>query len=619
MNIPFPELPTEEAQLNQPPAQGSEAGPSWDYYDKGLTKLISDFDNKEVPKCKVRREVRQNKKNVEEEREKGTILADETIIADHTIDTNIGREAIPYVQYLEQSRRILIFKPKDPTLDTISHPEAIQELELNFTRGMRHLRWKKPWYQVIDGCLLHGANPVEVSFDESKPLHCGIEYVKRDDFIIPLKTKNVQAAEFVARKYELFPGDFEVKSNNLGFDTTVTKDLLQGKEEERTALIEFYRVWFKKDGIVFIAWYAKGKPTWLKKPEPLYMGIFAIPPELAEACGYDPAVIVQHNPAQVPMNIYPVFFLKYDETEVEEVLDCQGRASLDIYTQEAITAMLTGLANGAYRASGIYASATPPAGADADGKASQEIRRGFIHNAGMNFFQPEYPNPILIQACQFLSSRNSQQAGQVDFAAMNRNDSEKTATELNQAKEAAQSLQAASISIFSSIIQEVYTLCYEIARSQALIGQVKLTKTPALLCQEYILSPAGDTEVVERAEKQQRLLDLYPMFGQTPLGPKFQKMIIENAFPAEAEELLSDLTSNENAKTEMIMRMGHILETLPLDELHLSADERAGIQHLLAAAQGMVAQPGNPEASGSPSAAPFPVAPASYAGRAVGQ
>jgi hypothetical protein len=172
---------SDKPSIIEPAVNPGEPNPVKDfaYYQPRLNGIIADWKSQEVDKIVNRRKVRKNLVNVAEARQKGTILGDETIIPDHTIDFNVRQQKALYVNYIETSRRLLLFKP--PGNVPYTDKDEIMELEKNFTDGMRYNRWKSAWFKVFDGACLHGACAVEVIFDPSKPFNCAVEYVSRND------------------------------------------------------------------------------------------------------------------------------------------------------------------------------------------------------------------------------------------------------------------------------------------------------------------------------------------------------------------------------------------------------------------------------------------------------
>jgi hypothetical protein len=573
-------------------------------YSPKIQGIINDWKSTEDPKVKVRREVRKNLVNVNDKRQKEEILGDETIIPDHTINANVSAEKAKYVNYIESSRRLLIFKP--PGDFPFQDKGEITNLEEAFTDGMRFNRWKLPWFKVFDGACLHGACAVEVIFDPSKPFNCAIDYVSRNDLRFQLNLKNIQAGEIIARRFEWTIIEVEAMAKRYGFKPEGVKYLEQITQDfaSRTTskMFEVYKVYFKIDGLVQVAWYTEHWTNgWLADPKPLELGLFEI----------DQITMMQakqmglpYAPPATPIDFYPFFPLKYDEQEDEIILDVPGRAALDIQAQEAITHAFSSLINGSIRAAGIYASTLPANNGDAPtDKVVGKLKHGVILDRPLNFFTPPWPNAnVLLGTIQAISVRNQSQMGRTDFAALTRDDTEKTATEIQAAAKQTAALSSMQVDLLATVIIDVYELCYKIARCQVLLGLCKgyLTNNPELLFIDYSFKAAGDVEVVQRAEKQQALKEIWMIAKDTPAAQSVFEYILEVFFPNEAKDWIQELRL---PKDTIISTLANAL-SLMRERAHLSPEENGQLENILSQAQAMVGGPGKQAASPQSSNAP---------------
>ena len=129
----------------------------------------------------------------------------------------------------------------------------------------------------------------------------------------------------------------------------------------------------------------------------------------------------------------------------------------------------TAMINGTVRASNVYAS---PAQDDGNGgklaQAEVDLVHGVVFSKPLNFWSTPYPDPLIIKAAQALDTQTQQETGQVDFAVSNREDSRKTATEVQAANQQQSLLNSVQVSLFSAFLRDVHTAVWPIVQSQAL-------------------------------------------------------------------------------------------------------------------------------------------------------
>ncbi len=577
------------------------------YYKPQIQALLTDWKD-EVKRVEVRRKARTNRINVKDQQTAGTILTDETIIGDRTIDTNVRSEKAAYMVFVETSRRVLIVKPPPGT--EVPAP-VIEAIETEFTNGTRYTRWKSPWYKIFDGAVLHGCNFLEVVYDESKPLKSRIDFLAREKFIYPVGMEDVQNCEMVLRQYTLAPITLDAWKANpaLGFKTDILTELLKGYEKEkRNKLIPVYKVFFKRDGVVHYAWYSdEVSKNWMRDPVPLDIGLKQVkagPPTVDPLTGQP----VQGPPTMepAPVLIFPFFPLKYQELEDEQVIEIQGRASIDLPTQDAATSLMSSIVNGAKRASGFYPY-RKPSGLDVGGQGSPiALEHGKLISGDVGVFQPNWPNISVLSVIQALSVRNLQQIGKTDFAAMQRNDTAKTAAEIEASKEQASVLSSMQTMLLSDCVLSTESLRFEIWRSQVFVGQVKSSVPNEILALPYTLAPAGDIEVVKRAERKAELKEAWPVISQTPAAMKFFEIMIEALFPEEAATILSSLQAPDTQK--LITELANALKLLLPDVTNPA--EKRDLENLISIAQNVAGAGGNgapaPAAQGAAPSQPGP-------------
>lgn len=576
--------------------------PSFDFNKekKQIDDLISEWGDEER-KCKDRSELRQNKKSTSEERLKGTIPKDGTIIPDRTIASNIRRSKVPYTNYVTQSKRILIIT------DTTAPSISIEPLELWFTRGMRYPGWKSPWFRLIDAFHVHGGAALEVVYDPDNPMNVGLEYIPRDELIIPRKTRNLQACPRIIRKYEMTSIQLEEFTNEFNFDPSITKELLDKHLQGTTSFISVYRVLLKVSGVVYNAWYSKDcDKYWLREPIPHDIGLFTFdktqivaPVVEQDQFGQPVSTPLMLHPYwqtaraefMVPQTLsaYPIFWFSLQETECDEILDEQGRASMDLNVQEAMMRLLTNTVNASTRASSPYPCVENTPGEDPKLEELGPIKPDVIMSRKILFNQFPWPNSIILAVQQALKIGKADESGQTDYAATARKDANKTAKELELATEQASLVISADLDVFSSAYLQAEALAFVIACHQAIFLLCDRPPHPELLLGDYNLQSASDTEVVKRAEDKQNAKEFFNIVQGTPAAEKILKFLIQRFFPDQADEWLAELATPD--LRGVIAMLLSIIQNIPQDEL--PPQQRLELNQIIATTQQLVGGPNN--------------------------
>ena len=474
-----------------------------------------------------RREARGNRNNVKLLRDKGQILPDETVIPDRTIDTNIRTQKSPYIKFIEQSQTVLSFE--DPNAPGINFtPLSAWHVGL-----VRNAQWKKQYFLIVDSLLLHGCAFAEVLFAKDSVACSEVEYIRREDLLIPKGTRDLQNCGRMYRRIAATKAQLDDLATKYGFDTTQL-DKLKAKAENSTESIYLYKGFLRdKNGVINVCWRAddnSGCDKWLKDPVPLQLGIF-----VKSAKGFTPK----------PITSFPIFAFPLALEEEECILYTQGRAALDLHVQDCMTTMWSGTANGVTRASRFY----PTRKAGTLGEPPQntelfQLKHGYVFEGDFSVFQPNWPNNISIAVANALSSRKSQEIGAVDWASMNRQDTRKTATELSMAREAADALSGPNISLFSLVMLAVETLRWEILVSRVMIDEAFV---PSPEMRKYVL-PAGftsqmlssktlniamsaDAQVVRRAQRQSKYIEHWEIVAPTPYALPYLETMLGEIFP----------------------------------------------------------------------------------------
>lgn len=603
---------------------------NFDQASIGLRQIRDQWKG-EIAETDGRRKTRDINIDVDALRESGDIKEDETFIPVRIIDTNIKREQPAFINYLRNSRRIAIFKcQNNPEVD-------VQSLEQEFTSGMTYPGWEKPHFKCIDGSQTHGWDSIEVVLDTSNPLHVSLEQIGHDKLFFSYDSLDIQNCSQVIRAYDLTIQQLKNFVLKFGFDAKQVEILISsrkdnGRREEET--IRVLKRFFKFENIVYIAWCSLegGTSDWLKQPAKLFLGrkkqvtmMVAVPTPMPVMGNHpitnEPMVTgmqMQNIPTPQEQWIdedetnYPIFLLPYQETEKQRITDHKGRVFLDIGKQEAQTAVLTGFVNGITRASNIYASPTQD---NADGGPIKitdiKLVPGAIVNKPINFWHPDYPDPMVLRALQYMDTNNANEAGDVNFATLNRQDSRKTARELTMSQDEATKLDSVQLTLFSTHIRNVYGLCWLIVQSRALQGllpnfllidsdgQGNFTQDLKTIRYTYDIRAAGDVDVVQKADQLQRMQADWPVMQTTPLKDAFLLDYIKLSYPNDAERYALIMQQGD-VKVAVIQEMAGMLQQLmpPAKLAELQAKNPQEFQKVMAL-ENTVKQILSPQASDS--------------------
>ena len=608
--------------------------------------LIADWidEDKKVTK---RREIRRNRRNVDEEQQKGTILKDETIIPDRTVDTNIRQCRSPYVSYVTQARKPLI-------VTEIGKPDlSVEPLELWFARGMHYPEWKYPWIKLADAMLMHGGATMEVIYDTDLPLHVGFEYIPRDRLLFDPKCEGLQGQPRLLRKYVWTLMELEEYGEEYGFDPDAIKFLISNQTKTKKP-VDVYKVFCKKKGVVYIAWYCRDyDKNWLKPPEPHNIGLMDFDPKVVSQLeggvplfmsdqwtqqppeptpsmmeADDPGMM--HSPQgqammaqmagmagqiapqiaqMVPLSVqfakplllrrYPLIWFPYELTEDAVLLESQGRVALDVHEQEALTHLLTNTVNATRRASQFFPYRKNDPTHDVNAAEMQTLEHGVVFPFEMGVFQPTWPQPIILAVQQAMRTNKAQETGNTDYAAVARKDANKTATELEMAQNKSQMNVTTEMDIYSSPVLDAYALAFLIAEHQAVFNQVERPTHPELLLGNYNLVPGGYVEVVKREEDKQNAKEFFNIVKGTPAAEKILTFLIKRFFPDQADEWIAAISGPD--KDGIIIQLINMLQGV-MNDLgpSLPPDQRAALTNIIAAASSVVAPRNDSTISPSP-------------------
>lgn len=546
---------------DQPPINSTEQTPEVDFLTKSIfdnyeeakvriNKLISDFSGQQA-RAEKNRESRFKELDIEALRKKQVIKEDEYIIPMRVIDSNIRREQPAFFNYLKQSRRLVIFKD-------IKNPMSItNKLEDEFSRGMTYSGWEIPHFKVVDGSQTHGWDSVEIMYDTTKPLHAAIEHIGNDNLIFPLDAINLQDAEFILRKLKVTPNQLKAFVKKFGFDAAqVSATLTKNVKALSEKCVTIYKCFFKKEGVVYVTWFSPDCSDWLLAPELLFLGIATLEqvqqqPTIDSITGaiIETPPIPEWQPANI--TFYPIFILPYYETEQMRIVDHKGRVYLDNHKQEALTANISQFLNGCQRASTPELSVKTEVSRTAEVQ-SIELGSGKVSPIPLDYYSPPYPDSVMLQMQNYLDAHNSQEAGQVNFAANNRKDSRKTAAEINAARDENAMLSSVQVSLYSTFIRQIYTVIWKIVQSEAaqglipfLVDESSEQNNLAMIMPDYDIRAAGDVDVIKRQELIAQYKEFWPIMQTTPAAIPFLSRLLKLVFLDEGTAYASILEQGD--------------------------------------------------------------------------
>ena len=506
---------------------------------QGLLNVIGTLESTAVEN----RNSRKLNIDVDSERSDGHLDEDEFLVPAHIIDTNIRREQSKYVAYVTGSRRSAIFT-------SITEPTAATgELERDFTDKTRYSGWQVPLFKIIDGMQLHGYSIAEVQFDEDMPGHFAVEAVNYEDFGFPEDTRDIQACEMLVHRHYFTAIQLLDMVENDDFNEDIVDRLVEdhGQAPEVESLYQVEKVLFRHDNKIHVAWSCSAKcDDWLRDPRPLYLG------------RRDGEML--QDETQYPYVVFP-----YNIQEDSAVQNATGRAFADRTTQETITSLMSSFVTAHRRAANFYFAKDNEDPNNTNVQTSVKFQNGALIDANIKQFQLRPPDTSMIGAIQSLMSQNAQEQSQINYAAMNRQDSRKTATEIQAASSEAQMLSSTQVSLFSIALKDVYEWCWRIYQSRVIAGVIRpAASLDMYLNHEFNIKPAGDVDVIERQEKSQKMMQAWGVVSQTALAPVFLQNMMRLMFPDEGESY-AEMLQVGNEKDQLLQQLMQIINSLIID------------------------------------------------------
>lgn len=536
-------------------------------------------------------------------RDEGKLKPDETLIPLRVIDTNIRRENPAYVNYLISPPRQYVFECLD---NAQVDSQTSRNLEKDVTTCLRYPAWEMPHFKCMDGSQLHGWDSVEVTYDESKPGHIGLEHVGHDNLYFGVDSIDTQAGECMMRRYSVTVMQLRSWIVQHGFDPRQTQYLLDFAKglDKIDYNFSVYKVYIKWQGVVYIAWCClEYCDDWLKKPEKLKMGIAKQVQVMKPTMVPNPKAgplntigaalkLVQPEPSHVQTMVptmewqeqdivdYPIFLNIYLINEEQPIMQGVGRGFLDKYKQEAMTAIATGYVNGLNRASNVYGSvAGDPSSTAEPVQLKTPLNNGALYDKKIEFFTTPYPDPQCLTALEYFGTQNTEETGQVAIAAQNRQDSRKTAKEVEGAENTQAELSTVQVALYSIFLTKLGAFQWLILQSQALQNKIPLLQIPKpslapngqqtmemvnntdLLKLRFMVRPAGSVDVIERQKMLQQMRQDWPVMQQSPLAMEFFKEFIRQAYPNQANSWIAVMDQSQQTK-QLIQKLAQMLEYL---------------------------------------------------------
>ena len=516
---------------------------------------------------------------VAEARQKKMVLGNETFIGRRVIAENIKRELPVFIQYLKGSYRHVTAS------SSIVPLESLNVIEAEVTKAIRSGPWLATHIKAVNAMALHGRGVFMVIPDAENPLDTDVVYVPTTDFIVPVNSRDFQQAPMLGVRYMISESQFKDWAKEYKWKADKVKAILDSQPAADSVYRNFkvYVVMTKTPIGIQQFWYSEDPNQMLSDPVPLFIGKMAQGP-------VDPMNMAQVPTfVSVPTDVYPIFPIFYEITENPVLVEIKGRAHADMHDQEALTMGWTSYVNGMIRASELFAARDQQAVVENPEtlQTSVLIKPGVVTKEKLIFYTPPAPDAGCLMALQALRTENSSGAGQTDFAAANRQDSRKTATELNAAKEQAVQHQTVPLTNFAIGYAELLKFRWSIVVHNVKSGfntkfLADRPEVRAVLDKVEIL-PAGDVDYVARSEKLTKYTNFYQLFANTPVGIYFLRKILELAFPDEYQQMAPMLQDNSRAVGQLMLEL---LKALPPEILGaLPPDVQGKLQQTIQTAE----------------------------------
>lgn len=535
------------------------------------------------------RKLRRLEIDVESMRQSGQLEANETYIPVRIIDTNISQKLPTKMQYLKSANRLAVFEPKITMPGT--PPPDTARVESEFWRVMTYTDWEIPYIECMDGAEFVGYDWFEVLYtpEEDRPGNVSVNHVGRANLLFDLSVHTIQDSKLVAKRVPLTLVSLTRLAKEFKFNK---KDVLQLREkitaastspnydyDESVSYNEYtqdtciYRIFFKEDGVVWTTWYAYDIDHYLTPPVKFYNGVDEKKEELVTPPGtLEPVPQVTWVPGDETM--YPFYALRRTITEDQRIGRTMGAVSSDYAIQEAACTIFSSIVNQSQLTSAVMAS---PAGDafDKSGAPKQlafKVQRGQIWDRKMEFFHPPAPDASLSRVVQDLQTLNAVQNNSIAWAVQNREDSRKTATEINASTQQQSQINSSETLMMSIALRAVFTAAWRIVQVQAIRGLIIFCPTSAggndieLISIPFNIKAAGDTDFVEKQRTIANMQQDWPLIQNTPVAPLFLADYLRLRYPNAANSYIAAFQQGQANNDAIAQQKTALLKEAVTDE-----------------------------------------------------
>jgi hypothetical protein len=554
------------------------------------------------------RKLRRNLADVDGMKAKGEVPKGATYVAIRTIDTNVSREVPTYLQYLKGSRRFCIFEP-------VSAPgHSANQLEIAVTNVLQYPGWEVDYIRWIDGGLLHGCDYVEVVHDKTKPGHVAVNHVGSDSLLYMRDCESIQQSPIVARAYSISSVDLDAYVKSGKFNNPVAVDKLKQHVESQQSstslgsLVQVYECFYKLGGIVYTVWYSCDVTETLSAPK-VFMNGRCVQQVQQIVIPGTMQMTEQVSYTDIPESEYHYIPFSPSITEEKKIAQQLGHAQKAEALQNAQSVLTTAGVNGCYAASIIQWSPREDKNYAASGAAKQldtEIAPGKIWDRPMVPWAAPYPDATLFKALDHLDTGNASANNQIAWAVNNRQDSRKTATEVQSANQASSQINSVQVLFLSIPVRLIGSRAYEIIKSQCLKGALNLGLDPSVFEVEYVIKSAGDIDYVQKQERIMSMQQDMPLVMNTGAAQAFMSDYLRERYPATAERYIQAMAQPNDGN--LINALSTLLNQAVTDDTGNLRPEwqphAQQLQQLAVQVQGrmggMAAQGGNPTPPATP-------------------
>lgn len=466
-----------------------------------------------------------------------------------TVDTNVRSEIPPYINYFQQSARVIVLSSNDGVT-------SLADIEDHFTSAYRYLDWQVPHHNIVDGAIKHGWAWFECGFDANKPGGFYFDYVPHEELSFPVDLRNHQASKILIRDRWVAPHVLRSFVTRFGWNSAIVEKAIENAKTsveglsttQEPSVVCIQKVFLKhpKDGLVYVAYMAKNCDAYLSPPAKLFVGRVTknepvLPPEIAgllDMSALETGQTQQMAKLTQPQIVkdfetsFPLFRLDYLTTEEPRILDRVGRVFLDEPSQEASTALASAYMTSLLKSTKRFVSLKEnnPDGGSLTAKRVQ-LGEDEILDAAVTWTFPPAPDPSTLQALQWFDVKTAAQGGQLAAAVNNRKDSRKTAKEVQSAERQEAKLNTVQLTMLSTWHRLVLNLCFAIYASRVRAGLIEVPYAVEKLNLVKDIQPAGDIDVVKREEALQTMSAIWPEVKNLPIAGEFFAEMLELSLP----------------------------------------------------------------------------------------